>query len=126
MILPNCALFAVIFLSVPTACVMYNSNIQNNMILSCAGVYSGLWILLNAKFLRQAPHRAFCFAFCLSARGITISSTNLCLLISHQTQRLLRLTHGFSASNLASTLEMFLSHTRKTFFIYALNILISL
>lgn len=64
----------------------YNTTTQNNMILSYAAVHSGLWVLLNARFLRQAPHRPFCFAFFLGARGITISSTNLCLLISHQTQ----------------------------------------
>lgn len=78
------------------------------------------------SFSRQAPHRAFCFAFFLSAWGITISTSNLCLLISHQTHRLLRLSHSFLGPQPASTLEMFLSHTRETCFIYAVNILISL
>lgn len=30
----------------------YNTTTQNNMILSYAAVYSGLWVLLNARFLR--------------------------------------------------------------------------
>lgn len=100
----------------------YSTSTQKNMILSYAAVYGGLWILSNAEFLRQAPHRAFCFAFFLSARGITISTINLCLLISLQTQapeahtRLLWPPTCLYSGNV--------SYTRQTSFIYAVNILI--
>lgn len=59
-------------------------------------------------FLRQAPCGAsFSFAFFPSAPGRRVSTTFLCRLISHQTHTLLRLRHGFSGPQPASTLEMF-------------------